>query len=62
LSTAEITGRLGLSQSAGSRHLEHLSATGYLAVRAERRVKRYRLRVERIDDTLAALKAFCHSR
>ena len=59
LSTAEIMERLDLSQSAASRHLEHLSATGYLTVRAEKRVKTYRLSVDQIDHTLSALKAFC---
>lgn len=58
-STAEIMERLDLSQSAASRHLEHLAATGYLVVRDEKRVKYYRLSPEQIDHTSEALKAFC---
>lgn len=58
-STAEIMETLDLSQSAASRHLEHLTATGYLTVRDEKRVKYYRLSPEQIDHTFDALKAFC---
>jgi DNA-binding transcriptional ArsR family regulator len=58
-STTEIMEHLGLSQSAASRHLEHLAATGYLVVRGEKRVKYYRLSPEQIDHTFDALKAFC---
>jgi DNA-binding transcriptional ArsR family regulator len=59
LSTAEIMERLELSQSAASRHLEHLSATGYLTVRGDGRAKLYALSAAQIDRTLDALKAFC---
>lgn len=59
LNTAEIIECLDLSQSAASRHLEHLTATGYLTVRDEKRVKYYRLSPEQIDHTFEALKAFC---
>jgi DNA-binding transcriptional ArsR family regulator len=59
LSTAEIMEHLDLSQSAASRHLEHLTATGYLTVRDEKRVNYYRLSLVQIDRTFHALKAFC---
>jgi DNA-binding transcriptional ArsR family regulator len=59
LSTAQIMERLDLSQSAASRHLENLTATGYLTVRDERRVKYYRLSLEQIDHTFEALRSFC---
>ena len=58
LNTAEIMARLDLSQSAASRHLEHLTATGYLTVRGAK-TKRYRLSPDQIERTLNALKAFC---
>ena len=55
----QIMERLDLSQSAASRHLENLTATGYLTVRDERRVKYYRLSLEQIDHTFEALRSFC---
>jgi DNA-binding transcriptional ArsR family regulator len=58
LNTPDIMAQLGLSQSAASRHLEHLTATGYLIVRHEG-AKRYRLNPDRIDHTFKALKEFC---
>ena len=58
LNTSDIMAQLGLSQSAASRHLEHLTATGYLIVRHEG-AKYYRLNPDRIDHTFKALKAFC---
>jgi DNA-binding transcriptional ArsR family regulator len=59
LSTAEIMERLDLSQSAASRHLEHLAATGYLIMRGDKRANLYRLNPDQIDRTFGALKAFC---
>jgi DNA-binding transcriptional ArsR family regulator len=58
LSTPEVIARLELSQSAASRHLEHLTATGYLIVRRHEGAKLYKLNPGRIDDTFLALKAF----
>ena len=57
LNTPEIMAQIGLSQSAVSRHLEHLTATGYLIVRHEG-AKCYRLNPDRIDHTFEALKEF----
>jgi DNA-binding transcriptional ArsR family regulator len=59
LGTAEIMERLDLSQSAASRHLEHLAATGYLIMRGDKRANLYRLNPDQIDRTFNALKAFC---
>jgi DNA-binding transcriptional ArsR family regulator len=59
LKAADIMAHLDLSQSAASRHLEHLTATGYLAVRGERRIKYYQLSADQIDHTFEALKSFC---
>jgi len=50
--------RLDLSQPAGSRHLEHVVAAGYVAVRRPEATKLYRLNAERVDDTFEALKRF----
>jgi DNA-binding transcriptional ArsR family regulator len=59
LSTSEIMERLDLSQSAASRHLEHLAATGYLIMRGDKRANLYLLNPDQIDRTFRALKAFC---
>ena len=56
LSSQEIMERLDLSQSAASRHLRQLAATGYLTVERHEGAKTYRLNRERIDDTFGALK------
>ena len=56
LSSQEIMERLDLSQSAASRHLRQLSATGYLTTERREGAKAYRLNPERIDDTFGALK------
>jgi DNA-binding transcriptional ArsR family regulator len=53
-----IMDRLELSQSAASRHLKQLSATGYLAERRCAGAKCYRLNPERIEDTLDAVASF----
>jgi DNA-binding transcriptional ArsR family regulator len=50
--------QLNLSQSAASRHLKQLSATGYLSERRCAGAKCYRLNPERIEATLRATAAF----
>jgi DNA-binding transcriptional ArsR family regulator len=50
--------RLGLSQSAASRHLRQLSATGYLSERTRQGAKCYHLNRDRVQDTLQALQNF----
>lgn len=54
----EIMQRLDLSQSASSRHLTQLSATGFLVERRCEGAKCYRLNEEKIEDTLQAVSAF----
>ena len=56
--TPEITTQLEISQSAASRHLEHLTATGYLIARRHQGTKLYQLRPDRIDHTFKVLKEF----
>ena len=58
LCAPEIMARLSLSQSATSRHLQQLSATGYLNERRRESAKCYSLNRDRIDDTVSALKLF----
>jgi len=58
LRSQEIMDRLDLSQSAASRHLKQLSATGYLVERRCSGAKCYALNTERIQDTLQAVAAF----
>ena len=53
-----IMERLELSQSAASRHLKQLSATGYLIERRCSGAKCYALNGERVQDTLNAVSAF----
>ena len=50
--------RLDLSQSAASRHLKQLSATGYLIERRCSGAKCYSLNRERVQDTMRAVEAF----
>jgi len=52
--------RLDLSQSAASRHLRQLAATGYLNVERREGSKVFRLNSKRIDDTFGALKKSVH--
>jgi ArsR family transcriptional regulator len=59
MSTPDIRAQLELSQSAVSRHLEHLTATGYLIGEREQGTNLYRLNPDRIDHTFQALKKFC---
>lgn len=54
----EIIGQLELSQSAASRHLKQLSATGYLVERRRDGAKCYRLNPDRVEGTLQALSRF----
>jgi DNA-binding transcriptional ArsR family regulator len=58
LASQDIMAGLGLSQSAASRHLKQLSATGYLAERRCSGAKCYRLDPERIEGTLQAVSKF----
>jgi len=54
----EVMAALELSQSAASRHLKQLSATGYLTERRCNGAKCYRLNPKRVEDTLRAIAAF----
>jgi ArsR family transcriptional regulator len=54
----EIMQQLQLSQSATSRHLSQLSATGYLQTRRREGANCYRLNGLRIEDTLNALTMY----
>jgi DNA-binding transcriptional ArsR family regulator len=58
LRSPEIMERLDLSQSAASRHLKQLSATGYLSERRCNGAKCYQLDPERIESTLQSVSAF----
>ena len=56
--STEIIEALELSQSAASRHLTQLTATGYLIARRIDGAKCYRLDKDRIGNTLDMIKAF----
>jgi DNA-binding transcriptional ArsR family regulator len=56
LSAADIEGRLELSQSATSRHVRQLTATGYLTVRKQEGIKLYKLNRPGIGGTLDTLE------
>jgi DNA-binding transcriptional ArsR family regulator len=58
LCSYDIMTRLRLSQSAVSRHLKHLSATGYLSERRCNGAKCYALNPKRVEDTLCAISVF----
>jgi DNA-binding transcriptional ArsR family regulator len=58
LCSQDMQQRLELSQSAGSRHMQQLSATGYVRERRVEGQKCYSLNEERIEDTLLALSHF----
>ncbi|MCP4362409.1 MAG: winged helix-turn-helix transcriptional regulator [Chloroflexi bacterium] len=58
LRSQDVQQQLGLSQSAGSRHLKQLSATGYISERRVEGAKCYSLNTERIENTLHALSYF----
>jgi DNA-binding transcriptional ArsR family regulator len=57
-SSQDIMASLGLSQSAASRHLTQLSATGHLSERRCNGAKCYQLNPERIENTLQAVSSF----
>jgi DNA-binding transcriptional ArsR family regulator len=57
-SSQDIMASLGLSQSAASRHLQQLSANGYLSERRCNSAKCYQLDPERIENTLQAVSNF----
>jgi DNA-binding transcriptional ArsR family regulator len=56
--STEIINALGLSQSAASRHLTQLTATGYLIARRRDGAKCYQLDKERIESTLDTVRGF----
>jgi DNA-binding transcriptional ArsR family regulator len=56
--SADIMDGVGLSQSAASRHLKQLSATGYLNERRCENAKCYTFNARRVRDTLRAISAF----
>ena len=58
LRSAEIMARVELSQSAVSRHLKQLSATGYLTERRCEGAKCYVLNPARVEDTLRAISMY----
>ncbi|MCU0480516.1 MAG: metalloregulator ArsR/SmtB family transcription factor [Anaerolineae bacterium] len=62
LCAQDIMTMLNLSQSSASRHLRQLTATGYLNERRRDVAKCYTLNLERVDDTLEALKHFLRRR
>lgn len=62
LCAQDIMTMLNLSQSSASRHLRQLTATGYLNERRRDVAKCYTLNLERVDDTLDALKHFLRRR
>lgn len=58
LCAQDIMARLDLSQSAASRHLRQLSATGYITEHRREGAKCYRLNRDRFRNTLRALEQF----
>ena len=54
----EIMAELSLSQSAASRHLRQLVATGFLVEQRREGAKFYQLNQSRVDDAFDALKDF----
>jgi DNA-binding transcriptional ArsR family regulator len=58
LCAQDVMNRLDLSQSAASRHLRQLSATGYLIERWRAGEKCYTLNRDRLGDTFRALEQF----
>ena len=58
----DIIRQLDLSQSAASRHLQQLSATGYLTERWREGSKWYSLNPDRLDDTFRALTRFLQTK
>jgi ArsR family transcriptional regulator, arsenate/arsenite/antimonite-responsive transcriptional repressor len=62
LCAQDVIEMLDLSQSAASRHLRQLTATGYLLERRREVAKCYSLNPQRVDDTLRALKRFLRAK
>lgn len=62
LCAQDVIEMLKLSQSAASRHLRQLTATGYLVERRREVAKCYSLNPQRVDDTLRALKRFLRAK
>jgi DNA-binding transcriptional ArsR family regulator len=58
LCAQDIMARLDVSQSAASRHLRQLSATGYLTERRRAGEKCYSLNRGRVSNTFHALEQF----
>jgi DNA-binding transcriptional ArsR family regulator len=58
LASQDIIAELSFSQSAASRHLKQLSATGFLTERRCNGAKCYRLNRERIENSLRAVSSF----
>lgn len=58
LRSQDVMDRLSLSQSAASRHLKQLSATGFLRERRCQGAKCYQFDTEKLDDTLGAIRSF----
>lgn len=58
LSSQQIMNRLELSQSAASRHLKQLSATGFLKERRQTSAKIYEINPEFVEKTVKALSGF----
>jgi len=58
LGSQDIMTRLDLSQSAASRHLQHLKATGYIVEQRRDGAKYFRLNPDRISDMFQSLKEF----
>ncbi len=56
--STEIIEKIGLSQSATSRHLTQLTAAGYISTRRVNGAKCYHLNEERIKNTLDTIKSF----
>jgi ArsR family transcriptional regulator len=57
-SSTELMNRLDISQSAVSRHLKQLSATGFLHERRENSSKYYRINKEKIKNTINSLDGY----
>jgi len=58
LKSQNIIDQLELSQSAASRHLQQLSATGFLTERRCEGAKCYKLNAPRLEDTLQAMRSY----
>ncbi len=58
----DIIRQLDLSQSAASRHLQQLTATGYLEERRREGAKCYSLSADHVDDTFRALLRYLQSK